>query len=113
MAAGTVVDAKLVLPGAGDASPGGMLAVLPNTWVDADLASYTPVMDAGPTAVTDVGTIVAEESTVVDVTGVVTSDGFVTFLVLGTPDQVAVLASSESGSPATLVITIEEATLPD
>ena len=112
VAAGTVTDAKLVLPGAGDAALGGTLAVLPNTWVDADIASYTPIVAAGPQMVTEVGTIAASEPATVDVTGVLTGDGGVTFLVYGTPEQTALLASSEGGNPAQLVLVVEESVTP-
>ena len=112
VAGGSVVKAELVLPGAGDAAPGGTLAVLPGTWVDADNASYTPVVATGPQAITELGSIASGTPAVVDVTGVVTGDGSVTFLVYGTPDQTTLLASSEGGNPATLVLTVEESVAP-
>ncbi len=47
--------------------------------------------------------------TEVDVTGSVTSDGSITFIVEGVPDQQVAIASNESGNPAYLVITVEPA----
>jgi hypothetical protein len=42
----------------------------------------------------------------IDVTGTVTADGIVTFAIAGSPDQVAAIASRESGTPPRLVVDV-------
>jgi hypothetical protein len=44
----------------------------------------------------------------VNVTGVVSADGTITFVLVGTPEQVATIASREAGAPARLELTVEE-----
>ncbi len=105
---GTVVDARLVLTGTGDTGgTGGNINALPGVWVDESSASWNEVASLGGQNVGWVGWIEPGSETAVDVTGSVTADGSVTFVIEGTPDQVVAITSSESGVPPYLVLTVE------
>jgi murein DD-endopeptidase MepM/ murein hydrolase activator NlpD len=110
--AGGVLDAQLVLTGVGDAAgPGGVLGVLPGAWVDEAATYATAPPSAGP-ALTAAGTVATVDwlqpgvETVVDVSGSVAADGLVTFVVVGSPEAMAAIASRESGAPPRLVVTV-------
>lgn len=112
IAAGTVVDAKLVLTGA-SSGPGGTLLVAPGTIVDevswnhdtVPVAGLPPALSADGSAAT-VDWLDPGVETAIDVTGTVGADGTVTFALAGTPDQVVAIASRESGTPPRLVVTV-------
>jgi len=109
---GGVLDAQLVLTGVGDAAgPGGVLGVLPGAWVD-EAATYSTAPGAGAPALTAAGTVATVDwlqpgvETVVDVSGTVVADGLVTFVVVGSPEAMAAIASRESGAPPRLVVIV-------
>lgn len=102
---GTVVSATLVLTGA-TSGPATTLAVLPGVRIDEASATWSTAQNG--MGIGQVGWITGGTQTTVDVTGYVTSDGVVTFVITGSPDQVAAIASRESGVPAYLVLTIED-----
>lgn len=112
--AGTVVSAQLVLTPVGAAAgPGGVVGVEPGYWADEASLTYNTAPVAGnPPALRADGSAAtidwAEPWTevAIDVTGTVTADGLVTFVITGAPDQPIALASRESGAPARLVITV-------
>ncbi len=109
---GTVIDASLVLTGAGElAGSAGPLAVLPGIWVDEWTASAsmspgfgTPVLSPDGLPLDPIWLTPGVE-TVVNVTGVVAADGTVTFVLAGLWDQPVAIASRESATPPRLVIT--------
>lgn len=106
--AGTVVDARLVLTGTGEtAGVGGTLTALPGVWLDESSTTWNDVASFGGQNAGWVEWVQPGVETSIDVTGTVTSDGSITFIVEGLPDQMIVIASSESGAPAYLVLTIE------
>jgi peptidoglycan/xylan/chitin deacetylase (PgdA/CDA1 family) len=116
IAAGTVVNAQLILTSVGDtAGPGGVVGVVPGYRVDEASLTYNtaPVKDNSAARRAD-GSAVAIEwaqpgtEVAVDVTGTVTADGLVTFVITATPEQVIAFASRESGTPARLVITVHD-----
>jgi hypothetical protein len=114
--AGTVVEAKLVLTGAGDiGGVGGVIGMAPGYWVDEATLIYNEAPVAGlPAAVRADGSAATLDwiepwtEVAVDVTGSVTTDGTMTFVVTGTAEQAIALASRESGAPAYLQITVVE-----
>jgi hypothetical protein len=82
---------------------------LPGTWVDeAGLTSGTapggdwPATDAGGGQAA--APIWPDSEAVFDVSGTVTGDGVVTFVVRGTPDAGQAVGSRESGIPARLEV---------
>lgn len=113
IAAGTVVDASLVLTGAGESSgSSGAITALPGIWVDEWSATTdtapgpgAPVVDATGTVPEPVWLTPGVES-IVDVTGTVSTDGTLTFVIAGTPDTIAGIASRESTAPPRLVLTV-------
>lgn len=108
VAEGTVVDARLVLTGTGDtAGAGGNLTALPGVWLDESSVTWNEVAALGGQNAGWVEWIQPGSETSIDVTGTVTSDGLVTFVIEGMPDQMVAIASSEGGAPAYLVLTIE------
>jgi len=112
--AGRVVEAQLVVTGAGETGGnGGRLRVIEGAWFDESNATWNDVANAGGWDATEVGWIQPGGETVVDVTGIVTADGPITFIIEGTPEQPVAIASTESGAGAYLVITIEEMTAPE
>ncbi|HEV2067393.1 MAG TPA: hypothetical protein VGR08_11210, partial [Thermomicrobiales bacterium] len=112
--AGTVVDARLVITGSGESGgEGGQLRVIEGVWFDETTASWNDVANAGGEDGPWIGWIEPGGRTVIDVTGVVSADGTISFVLEGTPGQVVAIASTESGSPAYLVITVEEGVVPD
>jgi hypothetical protein len=105
---GTVVNARLVLTGTGDtAGAGGNLTVLPGVWLDESSTTWNEIASLGGQNAGWVDWIQPGGETVIDVTGTVTADGSMTFVIEGTPDQMVAVASSESGAPPYLVLTIE------
>jgi hypothetical protein len=106
---GTVVSATLVLNGA-MSGPGSTMAVMPGVWIDESSVTWESAQNG--MGIGQVGWINGGTQTTVDVTGYVTSDGLVTFVITGSPDQVAAITSRESGAPAYLVLVIEEVTYP-
>ncbi|MER3404301.1 MAG: hypothetical protein C4289_03290 [Chloroflexota bacterium] len=114
IAAGTVVDARLILTNVGDAgAAGGAVTYVPGFWVDEASLTYAgaPVLDQAPVLRSDGTPAIIEwldpwvESTI-DVTGTVTADGTITFVIPGTPEATLILGSRESGTPPRLVITV-------
>ena len=106
--AGTVVDARLVLTGTGEiAGVGGNLVSLPGVWLNESSTTWNEIAALGGQKAGQVEWIQPGAETSIDVTGTVTSDGSITFVVEGMPDQTVAIASSESGAPAYLVLTIE------
>jgi len=110
LAPGSLVSARLVLVGA--IGFGGPLSVgaLPGVWVDeAGLTSGTapggdwPAIGAGGAQAAATPIWLGSEA-VFDVSGTVTADGAVTFVVRGTPDAGQALGSRESGIPARLEV---------
>jgi hypothetical protein len=109
VAEGEVVSARLVLTGTGDASgAGGELIALPGLWLDETSTTWNDVANAGGWSAGWVEWIQPGGETAIDVTGVITGDGTVTFVIEGTPEQIVVIGSSDGGTPAYLVLTIEE-----
>jgi len=107
--AGTVVNAQLVVTGAGESGgEGGQLRAIEGAWFDEASATWNDVTNAGGEDGPWIGRIEPGEETAIDVTGVVSADGTVSFVLEGTPDQAVAIASRESGSPAYLVIIVEE-----
>jgi hypothetical protein len=102
---GTVVSATLVLTGA-VSGPASTVAVLPGVRIDEASATWDTAQNG--MVVGQLGWLTGGTQTTVDVTGYVTSDGVVTFVITGTSDQVAAITSRESGAPAYLVLIIEE-----
>lgn len=112
--AGTVVDARLVITGSGESGgEGGQLRVIEGVWFDETTASWNDVANAGGEDGPWIGWIEPGGRTVIDVTGVVSTDGTISFVLEGTPGQAVAIASTESGTPAYLVITVEEGVVPD
>jgi len=115
LAAGTVVDARLILIGIGEgAGPGGAIGVLPGLLVD-ETAPYQAQPVAAAPAMTASGTVVQADwvqpgaETTVDVTGTVSTNGLVTFVLFGTPEAMPAVGSRESGTPPRLVLTVHDA----
>jgi hypothetical protein len=114
VAEGDVVDARLVLTGAGVASgAGGELIALPGVWLDETSTTWNDVANAGGWSAGWVDWIQPGVETTIDVTGVVTGDGSVTFVIEGTPEQLVAIGSSDGGDPAYLVLTVEEVIAPE
>ncbi|MEJ7762908.1 MAG: hypothetical protein WKF80_08970, partial [Thermomicrobiales bacterium] len=116
IAAGTVIDASLVLTGAGDvAGSAGTLAVLPGVWVDEWSASAATTPGPGATVLSPTGLPIEPVwltpglETVVNVSGVVAADGTITFVLAGLWDQPVAIASRESPTPPRLVVTANAA----
>jgi hypothetical protein len=111
--AGTVVDARLVVTGAGDtAGTGGTVTAWPGIWVDEWTATAetspgpgTPVVNAAGIPSDAVWLTPGVES-VVDVTGTVSTDGTITFVLAGTAENQVAIASRESATPPRLVLTV-------
>lgn len=114
--AGTVLDARLVLTGAGQLSgAGGTLGALPGVWIDEAGMTYetAPAYDAPPALAGDetvayIDWIGPGTETTIDVTGTVREDGTVTFVLAGTPESPIAVASRESAAPPRLVIAIRD-----
>lgn len=105
---GTVVDAQLVITGAGEASgSGGQLRVIDGVPLGESSTTWNDIANAGGGNAGEIGWIEPGGETVTDVTGIVTADGTVSFVIEGTPGQQLAVASTESGTPAYLVLTIE------
>ncbi|MGC4189655.1 MAG: SH3 domain-containing protein [Thermomicrobiales bacterium] len=108
--AGTVVSAQLVLTGSGDASgSGGTLLVGYGTWFDEYGVTANQIAGSGLGSGGWVDAISPGATTVVDVTGIVTGDGTISFVITGTPDAAVGIGSKETGAPAYLELTIEDA----
>lgn len=107
---GTVIEARLVVTGAGDSAGGGQLLVVDGAWFDDGSTSWNDVAGAreGPT----VGGVEPGAGTAIDVSGYVTADGTVTFLIIGEPGAGTSIVSGEGGAPAHLVIAVEEWVVP-
>lgn len=111
--AGTVVDARLVITGAGEKSgEGGQLRAIDGIWFDEASTTWNDVVNAGGEDGPGIGWIEPGGETEIDVTGIVSVDSVVSFVIEGTPAQPVSIASTESGSPAYLVITVEEWIVP-
>ena len=116
VAPGSVLDARLVLTGAGEVGgPGGLLGVLPGVWID-ETASYLAAPgDPGTPALTVAGAPAVVDwlqpgvETAVDVTGTVAADGTITFALFGSPEALAAFGSRESGTPPRLIVTLLDA----
>ncbi|MDQ3540025.1 MAG: discoidin domain-containing protein [Chloroflexota bacterium] len=105
---GRVIDARLVLSGTGDTTgAGGNLTALPGVSLDEHATTWTEVKSLGGQNVGWVDALQPGGQTVVDVTGIVTADGSITFIVEGVPNQQVAIASRESGAPPRLELTIE------
>jgi hypothetical protein len=114
IAPGTVVNATLVMTGVGSTgSPGGVVTVAGGYVVDEASATYSTAPVTGlPQAIRADGGV----STIdwvdlgveygADVTGTVTADGTITFVISGIPDAQLLIGSRESGAPPRLVITV-------
>ncbi len=112
VAPGEVIQAQLILTGAASGS-GGTLLVVPGAVVDEASWTHDTVPVSGlPAAIQADGSPAVVNwldpgvETAVDVTGTVSADGIVTFAIAGTPDQVAAIASRESGTPPRLVVEV-------
>lgn len=113
---GTVLDAQLVLTGAGETGGvGGALGALPDVWIDEAGMTYdtAPAYEAPPALAVD-GTAVYIDwiepvtETAIDVTGTVQADGTITFFLAGTSDTPVAIASRESASPPRLIVRVQE-----
>jgi len=105
---GAIVDARLVLAGMGDtAGVGGNLVSLPGISLDESSTTWNDVASLGGQNAGWVEWIQPGVDTSIDVTGTVASDGVITFVIEGTPEQTVAIASGESGAPAYLLLTIE------
>ncbi len=112
--AGTVVDARLILTNVGEAgAAGGAVTYAPGFWVDEATVTYAgaPVLDQAPALRGDGTPAVVEwldpwVESAIDVTGTVTVDGTITFVIPGTPDAALSLGSRESSTPPRLIITV-------
>jgi hypothetical protein len=116
VAAGTVIDARLILTNTGEAGAvGGAVGVLPGVYADEWTLTYNtaPAYEA-PAALALDGTpayVAWADPWVevwIDVTGSVQADGTVTFLLAGVPDAPFTIGSRESGAPARLVVTVSD-----
>jgi hypothetical protein len=116
IAAGRVVSAYLVLTGVGPTGGlGGSLATLPGVWIDESIMTQTAGLAYAPqSALTVDGAPIWVDwvepgaEVTVDVTGVVSADGIITFVLTGAPDAPVTITSRETGSPARLVLTVIE-----
>lgn len=112
--AGKVIAAQLVITGTGDTGGGGgQLRVVDGIGFNENSTTWNDVANAGGWVAAEVGSIQPGLETVIDVTGIVTADGTVSFVIEGLPDQSIAIKSRESGSAAYLVITIEEQVVSD
>ena len=114
VASGTVVNARLVLTGTGaNAGDSGRLLIAPGVWFDEygvtqSQIAATSLWDGG-----SIGWIDPGVETSIDVTGIVTADGTVSFVITGSSEQLLAITSRESGAPAYLVIATEEWVIPE
>ena len=113
--AGTVVDARLVLTGAGEQpGPGGTVVALHGVAIDeATLtlatAPLTRIDAAAATgAVANLSWIAPWGEATVGVTGAIVGDGQVTFVIVGDPTAATFIASRESAAPPRLLVTVQE-----
>lgn len=114
VAPGSVIDARLVVTGAGNVGAvGGAVGVLPGVPIDEWAMTHTAAasFQAAPAYGLDgAPAYIAWQDpwveTWIDVSGVVTADGTVTFVLSGAPDAALTLASRESATPPRLVLTI-------
>ncbi len=113
--AGTVVDASLILTGAGEVGGvGGALGALPDVWIDETGMTYetVPAYEAPPALAADGSAAYIEwiepgTERVIDVTGTVRADGTITFVLTGTSDAPVTVASRESATPPRLMLTVQ------
>jgi len=104
-----VVSAQLVMTGAGDTGgAGGQLLAGPGVWFDETTTTWQHVANAAPWQYAWVDWVAPGSSAPVDVTSVVTSDGVISFVLVGTPEQQIAIASREQGNPAYIVVTVVE-----
>lgn len=116
VAAGTVLEAKLVVTGTGvNAGPAGLLGVLPGVAFDEAAMTFAtlPVGDApaalrGDYLPTTLDWLQPGVELILDVSGSVTTDGTISFAIVGSPDLVTAIASRESGTPPRLVLTVQD-----
>ncbi|MDQ3043789.1 MAG: hypothetical protein M3R06_01375, partial [Chloroflexota bacterium] len=114
--AGQVVSAQLILNGSGaTGGVGGSLATLHGVWIDEATMTYAGGLDYAPQAALTVDGapiwidwIEPGAAVAIDVTGVVSADGTITFVLTGAPEAAVTIASRETGSPARLVLTVTE-----
>ncbi len=113
VATGTVVDASLILTGAGEtAGSTGTVTSLPGIWVDEWSATAATAPESDAPVLNATGSVpeplwlTSGVESVIDVTGTVSSDGTITFVIPGTPDAVTGIASRESASPPRLILTV-------
>jgi hypothetical protein len=117
IAAGSVVDATLVLTGSGATSgPAGTVRVVNGYYVDEANLTYAaaPTVDLPPAVRADGGATTVDwvdpgVELYVDVTGTVSTDGTITFAIAGLAESGVVFGSRESATPPRLVITVLEA----
>lgn len=112
--AGSVVSARLVLTGSGEtAGTGGPLLAAPGVGFDEYGVTQSQINSTGLNSAGWIDYVQPGAETSVDVTGIVTADGTISFVIPGTPEQVIGFGSREGGAPAYLVLTIEEVGSPD
>ncbi len=115
VAPGTVVDATLVVTGAGaTGGQGGPLGALPGVAVDEWGATYANTPAFSGSALTaagvpvDLGWVEPGVQVAVDVTGTVANDGTLTFVLVGTTGAEIAISSREGTAPPLLLLTIAD-----
>jgi hypothetical protein len=116
IAAGTVLNASLVLTDVGETSAsGGRIWVVGDYWIEEGSLTYSGAPTEGLNSALTIDGAPAQApwidpwvETWIDVTGTVSADGLVTFVIGGVSDTEIVYGSRESGSPPRLVITVED-----
>ena len=114
VAGSQVTNAQLVLTAAGPSGAGSIVGILYDYWVDEASAVYSALPTSGISAAVDLNGNPAYlppaapgQEIRLDVTGSIAGDGTYTFVITGTPDQLALLYSRESGIPARLELTVQ------
>ncbi|MCC6315315.1 MAG: hypothetical protein IT337_15030, partial [Thermomicrobiales bacterium] len=104
LADGRVASATLTVTGVAGSGPAGAIGAIPGYWVD-EAALTSATAPANAVAVADLGVIEPEIETTVDVTGAVTGDGVITFVLRGVPDATHMIDSRDSAAPPRLEVT--------
>jgi hypothetical protein len=103
----------LVVTGAGEAGgAGGQVLAGPGLWFDESTTTWQTVANAAPWQFGWIDWVEPGGESSLDVTEVVSADGVVSFVLVGTPEQAIAIASREQGGPAYLVITVTEYVTP-